>query len=108
MVTTIALGVGLNDTVHFVMHYLGRREEGADVDTALVGTFGEIGRPIVLTSVVNCAGFGILFLSDFLPMSHFGLLSAVAMVAALVGDLVLLPNLLQLFDGGQLQKSQGA
>ncbi len=106
MVTTIALGVGLNDTVHFVMHYLGRREEGADVDTALVGTFGEIGRPIVLTSVVNCAGFGILYLSDFLPMSHFGLLSAVAMVAALVGDLVLLPNLLRLFDGARLQSSQ--
>ena len=104
MVTTIALGVGLNDTVHFVMHYLGRRSEGADVDTALVGTFGEIGRPIVLTSVVNCAGFGILFLSDFLPMSHFGLLSSVAMVAALIGDLVLLPNLLRLFDGARLQK----
>ncbi len=105
MVTTIALGVGLNDTVHFVMHYLGRRGEGADVDTALIGTFGEIGRPIVLTSVVNCAGFGILFLSDFLPMSHFGLLSAVAMIAALIGDLVLLPNLLRLFDGGRLQES---
>lgn len=105
MVTTIALGVGLNDTVHFVMHYRGRREEGADVHSALEGTFGEIGRPIVLTSVVNCAGFGIIFLSDFLPMSHFGLLAAVAMIAALVGDLVLLPNLLLLFDGDAVESS---
>jgi predicted RND superfamily exporter protein len=100
MVATIALGVALNDTVHFIMHYRGRRDEGFDVRPALVGTFGEIGRPIVLTSVVNTIGFGILFLSDFRPMSDFGLLASVAMVAALVGDLVMLPNLLLLFDRG--------
>jgi predicted RND superfamily exporter protein len=98
MVTTIALGVGLNDTVHFVMHYRGRRLEGADTETALKGTFGEIGRPIIITSIVNCVGFGIFMLSDFLPMAHFGLLASIAMAAALVGDLVLLPNLLRLFD----------
>jgi predicted RND superfamily exporter protein len=98
MVATIALGVALNDTVHFIMHYRGRRDEGFDVRAALVGTFGEVGRPIVLTSVVNTIGFGILFLSDFRPMSDFGLLASVAMVAALVGDLVMLPNLLLLFD----------
>jgi uncharacterized protein len=98
MVTTIALGVGLNDTVHFVMHYRGRRLEGADTEAALQGTFGEIGRPIILTSIVNCVGFGIFVISDFLPMAHFGLLASIAMAAALVGDLVLLPNLLRLFD----------
>ena len=98
MVTTIALGVGLNDTVHFVMHYRGRRLEGADTESALKGTFGEIGRPIILTSAVNCVGFGIFMLSDFLPMAHFGLLAGIAMAAALVGDLVLLPNLLRVFD----------
>ncbi len=98
MVTTIALGVGLNDTVHFVMHYRGRRLEGASTETALQGTFGEIGRPIIITSLVNCVGFGIFVLSDFLPMAHFGLLASIAMAAALVGDLVLLPNLLRLFD----------
>jgi predicted RND superfamily exporter protein len=72
--------------------------EGADTETALKGTFGEIGRPIIITSIVNCVGFGIFMLSDFLPMAHFGLLASIAMAAALVGDLVLLPNLLRLFD----------
>ncbi|MBW3539862.1 MAG: MMPL family transporter [Planctomycetes bacterium] len=98
MVTTIALGVGLNDTVHFVMHYRRRRSEGDSCDLAVHETVAEIGRPIILTSVVNCLGFSIFLLSDFLPMSHFGLLAAIAMAAALVGDLVLLPNLLKLFD----------
>jgi len=98
MVATIALGVALNDTVHFLMHYQRRRTEGADTEQSVADTFAEIGRPIVLTSVVNCVGFGIFLLSDFRPLSHFGLLAGIAMLAALVGDLILLPNLLRVFD----------
>ncbi len=107
MVTTIALGVGLNDTVHFVMHYRRRRTAGEDVDEALADTFAEVGRPIVLTSVINCVGFGIFLLSDFRPLYHFGMLASMAMAAALLGDLLLLPNLLKLFDreaGGKVHE----
>lgn len=98
MVATVALGVALNDTVHFVMHYHRRRLDGATTEQSLSATFGEVGRPIVLTSVVNCLGFGIFLLADFRPMYHFGLMASIAMAAALVGDLVLLPNLLSIFD----------
>src|SRR5690606_28417505 len=76
------------------------RLERESTESAIRGTFGEIGRPIILTSIVNCAGFGIFMISDFMPMAHFGLLAGIAMAAALVGDLVLLPNLLRLFDQG--------
>ncbi|HUG90453.1 MAG TPA: MMPL family transporter [Planctomycetaceae bacterium] len=107
MVATIALGVALNDTVHFIMHYRHRRAEGEGVETALRDTLGEIGRPIILTSVVMCLGFAIFLLSDFRPMYHFGLLGSIAMVAALVGDLVLLPNLLRLFDRDRVPASAG-
>lgn len=98
MVATIALGMALIDTVHFVMHYRRRRLEGHGTDDAIAETFAEIGRPLVLTSAVNCVGFGIFLLSDFQPMYHFGLLASVSMVAALVGDVLLLPILLKVFD----------
>ena len=98
MVTTIALGVALNDTVHFVIHYRQRRLEGETTDQALADTFGEIGRPIVMTSIVNCLGFSIFLLSDFRPMADFGRLTGLAMLAALFGDLFLLPCLLKVFD----------
>ena len=98
MVTTIALGVALNDTVHFIMHYRERRMEGERVDTALADTFAEIGRPIVLTSIVNTLGFSIFLFSEFRPMSEFGLMTGFAMLAALFGDLVMLPSLLLVFD----------
>jgi hypothetical protein len=104
MVASVALGVGLNDTVHFVMHYRVHRLEGSDCETAVCETFGDTSRPMILTSVVNCAGFAIFLLSDFQPMFHFGLLASIAMAAALIGDLVLLPNLLRVFDNRSWQK----
>lgn len=97
MVASIALGIALNDTVHFLLHSRRSRRQGFATDEAVRQTFTEIGRPIVLTSAVNCAGFRIFLLSDFRPLYHFGLLSSVAMRAALIGDL-LLPNLLRVFD----------
>jgi predicted RND superfamily exporter protein len=99
MVATIALGIALNDTIHFLLYYRRQtREGGLNVHEGIRRTFQHVGRPIILTSLVHVAGFSIFLLSDFQPLYHFGLLSMIAMLAALVGDLVLLPNLLVAFD----------
>lgn len=99
MVATVALGIALNDTIHFMLHYRKLRyDEGHDLDVALRETFQQVGRPVVLTSIVFAAGFSIFLLSSFLPLYQFGLLATLAMAAALVGDLILLPSLLRTFD----------
>jgi hypothetical protein len=49
---------------------------------------------MVITSLVAALGFLVLGFSDFVPLIRFGLLTALTMGAALVGDLVLLPALL--------------
>ncbi|HEY2840502.1 MAG TPA: MMPL family transporter, partial [Pirellulales bacterium] len=99
MVATIALGIAVNDTMHFVLHYQRfTRDNGFGTRRALVQTIGDLGRPIVLTSIVHIAGFTVFLLTDFQPLFHFGLLSSAAMVAAMLGDLFMLPNLLMLFD----------
>jgi predicted RND superfamily exporter protein len=99
MVATVALGIALNDTIHFLLHYRKlTRDEGESIDAALDDTVRHIGRAIVLTSIVHVGGFSIFLLTDFLPLLHFGLLAGIAMLAAIVGDLVLLPCLLKLFD----------
>ena len=65
MVATVALGIALNDTIHFMLHYRQlTRDEGESVDAALVDTLRHIGRPIVLTSLVHFAGFSIFWLPD--------------------------------------------
>ena len=83
----------------FDLHYRKLRyDEGHTIDAALHETFEHIGRPIILTSIVFAAGFMIFLLSDFLPLFQFGLLATLAMAAALVGDMLLLPCLLRTFD----------
>ena len=97
MVATIALGIAVNDTMHFVLHYQRlTRESGFGARRGAVQTITDLGRPIVLTSVVHIAGFTVFLLTDFQPLFHFGLLSSAAMTAAMFGDLFMLPNLLML------------
>lgn len=99
MVASIAIGIALNDTIHFLLHYRRlTRIRGVPVERAARECVQQVGRPIVLTSLVLVAGFAIFLWTDFVPLFHFGLLSSIAMLAALVGDLLLLPNLLIVFD----------
>jgi predicted RND superfamily exporter protein len=99
MELTVALGIGLTDTIHFMLHYRRQtREQGQGVAAAVQITIRDVGRPIVITSLVHVAGFAIFLWTDFVPLRQFGLLASVSMLAALVGDLVLLPNLLIVFD----------
>ena len=99
MVATIALGIALNDTIHFLLHYRMRtRVLGIPPREAIRTTIASIGRPLVWTSLVHIAGFAIFLGTDFIPLFQFGLFASLAMVAALIGDVVLLPNLLLVFD----------
>ena len=59
------------------------------------------GHAIVLTSILLICGFGILTFSSLTSTYFFGLLACVTMTAALVGDLLILPALLQMFDKTQ-------
>jgi len=55
-----------------------------------------VGRAIFYTSINIALGFSILVLSKFIPTIYFGLLTALAMVIALVANLTLLPLLVAL------------
>ena len=68
-----------------------------DYDQALCRTFEGTGRPIIFTSLLLFLGFGVLTTSTFVPTRNFGMLSAVTMLTALLGDLYLLPALLWVF-----------
>ena len=56
------------------------------------------GRAIVLTTVLIVSGLSVLLLSRFVPTRRFAELTAVTMAAALLGDLLLLPACLVLFE----------
>ncbi|UCE89311.1 MAG: MMPL family transporter [Pseudomonadota bacterium] len=94
-VTATSLGIVVDDTVHFLSKYLrARRERGLDRADAIRYAFRTVGTAIVVTTVVLTVGFGVLAGSTFLINSQLGLLTALAVVLAMVVDFLLLPALL--------------
>ena len=93
---TVAVGLAVDDTIHFIVRFKDERSRHPSLAAAITATFQGAGQPIVLTSLLLVAGFGVLALSDLTSTRHFGILSSVTMGAALVGDLLLLPALLHL------------
>ncbi len=98
MIAGIALGIGVDDTIHFLVRYLSLRRAGETLQEAVSSSLQTVGRAMVRTSAVAALGFFVLCFSEFLPLLHFGLFTGLAMIAALLADLVVLPALLLLME----------
>nr|VFK66909.1 MAG: hypothetical protein BECKUNK1418G_GA0071005_11159 [Candidatus Kentron sp. UNK]VFK72348.1 MAG: hypothetical protein BECKUNK1418H_GA0071006_11099 [Candidatus Kentron sp. UNK] len=108
VVTSMTLGVVVDDTVHFLSKYLrARREQGMSSEDAIRHAFSHVGMALVITSVVLIAGFLVLSLSDFYPNSGMGLMTAMILALALVADFLFLPPLLMKIEGPTRIKSGG-
>ncbi|HSF56086.1 MAG TPA: efflux RND transporter permease subunit, partial [Algoriphagus sp.] len=91
---TIAFGIAVDDTIHFMSKLKTELAAGKSFLYAIKRTFMEAGRAIILTSVILIAGFGLLSFSKF-GVTHFtGLLISFTLIFALLADLFLLPILL--------------
>ena len=99
VVAATSLGIIVDDSVHFLSKYLrARRERGESPEDAVRYAFATVGRALSVTSAVLIAGFGTLALSAFELNQSLGLLTALAIFAALVADFLLLPPLLLAID----------
>ncbi|WP_086931030.1 efflux RND transporter permease subunit [Agarilytica rhodophyticola] len=102
MVTGMALGIVVDDSVHFLSKYLrARREKGLSREHAVRYAFSTVGIAIVVTSIVLVAGFAVLGQSSFGMNSNMAILTAIAIAMALLADFLLLPVLLLKFDKHQ-------
>jgi predicted RND superfamily exporter protein len=108
MIASIALGIIVDDTIHFLYRYRIGRTAGLTVRGALEQTYAVVGIPLIVTSVVFVGGFLTLTLSTFQPTSIFGLLAAVTITAAFVADLLLLPALLVVILGRSRKEAAGS
>lgn len=93
LIGCIALGIAVDDTVHFLVGYRHARDKGMDSDDAARHTMVEVGRPMLITSVMLILGFGVITLSGFATLREFGYLTGVTMAICIGTDLCLLPAL---------------
>ena len=97
LIGSMALGIAIDDTVHFLVRYGRERRAGAGPEQAAETTTRQVGRPIAITSVMLFGGFLLVTVSPFVTITQFGALAAFTMAVCLATDLMLLPALLTRF-----------
>lgn len=96
MVASIALGIAVDDAVHFLAGYRRERALGTENLAAIRATLSSVGPSITVTTITACIGFFALARSAFVPVAYFGMLSGIAMIFALAANLFLVPAMLSL------------
>ena len=93
-ITAISVGIAVDNTIHYMHRFRDELWKDWDYPAALRRSHGSIGRAMYYTTITITIGFSILALSDFVPTVYFGVLTAFAMLTALLADLTVLPILL--------------
>jgi hypothetical protein len=97
IIFTIAYGIAVDDTIHYVSKLKMELLKGRSVLYALKRTSISTGKAIVLTSLILISGFFALIFSDFASTFYIGLLVSLTLILAVLADLFLLPALIILF-----------
>ncbi|MDH5692695.1 MAG: MMPL family transporter, partial [Gammaproteobacteria bacterium] len=94
LVGSIAIGLSVDDTIHFMHHFKRYFTESGDVVKAVDNTLHTSGRAMLVTTIVLSIGFFIFALSDMKNLISFGLITGIATIMALLADIILAPALM--------------
>jgi hypothetical protein len=97
IVMPLAIGIVVDDTIHFLTHYRAELARGATAQEAIAVSLKEVGQAMMFTSFILAGGFLVFLASVYIPFNKFGILSGGAIISALLADLFLLPSLLVVF-----------
>jgi predicted RND superfamily exporter protein len=107
-IAAIVLGLVVDDTTQFLYRYRHFRERSSDIAEVVGNTVRTVGRPMVITTVVLAGGFSVLGVASIKSVAFFGILLAVALISALLADLLVIPALLVLAARGEVAETEGA
>ena len=96
-IAAIVVGIGVDDCIHYVHRYMKEFQVDRNYRATMYRCHNSIGRAMYYTTVTVIVGFSMLTLSNFNPSIYFGLLTVLAMLAAVIGALLLLPKLILVF-----------
>ncbi|MBN1911005.1 MAG: MMPL family transporter [Pirellulales bacterium] len=94
MTASVALGVAVDDTIHYLSWFRHAMDEGHDRKGAALYAYGRCATAMTQTTVIGGLGLAVFALSTFTPTQRFGYLMLTLLIAALFGDLIYLPSLL--------------
>lgn len=94
LTASVALGIAVDDTLHFIHWYAGRRREGVEMRAAVESAMQACARPMLNTTLICTASMLPFLFCDFAPTSKFALLMILMLLGAIIGDLLVLPAIL--------------
>ena len=91
---SIAVGIGIDYTIHFVTRFKVEHAQGRTEFEALDKTLRTTGKAIIINAVSVAMGFLVLVLGSIVPLQRFGYLIALSMIVSAVASITVLPALL--------------
>jgi uncharacterized protein len=98
LIGSVALGITVDDTSHYLQAFRHRRAEGIAPDKGVVACTMEVCRAMVVTSTMEITGFLVMTFSGFATLQQFGYLTAITMTLCLATDVLMLPALVVRFQ----------
>jgi len=98
MIAAVSLGLSVDGSIHYIMSYQRMRRSGDSVAEALAAVQETVGLAATFSTLALVVGFCTLVFSEFVPTIYFGALVSLSMIGGWVGNLVVLPVLIQLVD----------
>ena len=98
VVTAIAFGIIVDDTIHFMTKYTESRKAGKLPSESVQMAFRSVGRALFTTTLVFGLGFMVFGASGVVGNQVLGLLVGITVIIALIADFLFLPPLLMLLD----------
>jgi predicted RND superfamily exporter protein len=94
MCASVAMGVAVDDTIHFLSWFRKGIRQGLDRNAAVIGAYRRVATAMTQTTIIGGLGLAVFSFSTFTPTQRFGVMMVTLLAAALIGDLILLPALL--------------
>ncbi len=94
MTASVAMGVAVDDTIHFLTWFRRGIRMGMDRNSAIREAYHHVAVAMTQTTIIGGLGLSVFALSTFTPTQRFGTMMLALLAAALFGDLILLPALL--------------
>ena len=96
LVASIAMGIGIDYSIHFFSYFNHIKAKGGTVANAINESIRVSGKAIIINFISVALGFLTLVFSNLVPMIYFGIIIALSMLGAAMGALTLLPSILLL------------
>ena len=98
IIASVAIGVGIDYTIHFMETYRAQRALTDDLEEVTKRTFKTSGRGILTNAIAVGLGFCVLLFSRFIILRYIGALVAVVMFTSSALSMTVIPGLLNAFD----------